>query len=64
MKAFGTDGELALPNAFENAFPNAMHLRCFKNFRDNIQSKFMSLNLEALSSEEILGDKLIPNRPS
>ena len=30
IKAFGTDGEQALVNAFENAFPNELHLHCFK----------------------------------
>ena len=29
IKAVGTDGEAALVNAFENAFPNAVHVRCF-----------------------------------
>jgi len=52
IKAFGTDGEQALVNAFENAFPNAIHLRCFKHFRDNIESN----NLDAASCEEILAD--------
>jgi len=56
IKAFGTDGELALVNAFENAFPNALHLRCFKHFRDNIESKLKSLNLMPSSCEEILCD--------
>ena len=56
MKAFGTDGEKALVNAFENAFPNAIHVRCFKHFRDNIEHKLKSLNLESASCEEILAD--------
>ena len=47
IKAFGIDKELALANTFENAFPNAMHLRCFKHFWDNTESKLKSLNLEA-----------------
>ena len=56
IKAFGTDGEVALANAFENAFPKALHLRCLKHFRDNIESKLKSLNLEPTSCEEILAD--------
>ena len=52
MGLFGTDGELALANAFENA----LHLCCFKHFRDNIESKLKSLNLMPSSCEEILCD--------
>ena len=43
IKAFGTDREQALVNAFENAFPNAIHLCCFKHFRDNIDTTLLYL---------------------
>ena len=55
-KAKQSLGEQALVNAFENAFPNAVHVRCFKQFRDNIESKLKSINLDAASCEEILAD--------
>ena len=41
--AFGTDGEKALANAFESAFPNAIHLRCFKYFL-HMMAQFYFLN--------------------
>jgi len=56
IKAFGTDGEKALVNAFENAYPDAIHLRCFKHFRDNIERKLKSLNFDSTTCEEILAD--------
>ena len=56
IKAFGTDGEKALANAFENAYPDAIHVRCFKHFRDNIEHKLKSINLDSTSCEEILAD--------
>ena len=37
--AFGTDGEVALVDAFHSAFPNAIHLRCFLHFKDNLKHK-------------------------
>jgi len=54
IKAFGTDGEQALVNTFENASPNAVHVHCLKYFRDNIESKLKSVNLDVTCCEEIL----------
>ena len=56
IKAFGTDGEQALVNAFENAFPKVIHLHYFKHFHDNIESKLKSINLETATCGEILAD--------
>ena len=56
IKAFGTDGELALAGAFRHAFPEALHLRCFKHFQDNLESKLRALDLDDLTREEILAD--------
>lgn len=35
--AFGTDGERGLSNAFSRIAPNAVHLRCFRHFAENIR---------------------------
>ena len=56
IRAFGTDGELALVTAFKNAYPNAIHLRCFKHFQDNCDAKLRALNLVDAVRQEILGD--------
>lgn len=56
IKAFGTDGELALVTGFQNAFPDAIYLRCFKHFKDNCQDKLRALNLDDPSTKEILAD--------
>ena len=56
IQAIGTDGEVALTTAFENAFPGAIHLRCFKHFRDNCESKLRDLNFSSFAQQEILAD--------
>ena len=56
IKALGTDGELALMGAFQDAFQNAIPLRCFKHFQDNCESKLRSLNLDDTAHQEILAD--------
>lgn len=56
IQAIGTDGEIALTAAFENAFPGAIHLRCFKHFRDNCESKLRDLNFSSFAQQEILAD--------
>ena len=56
IQAIGTDGELALTKALKNAFPNALHLRCFKHFQDNCDAKLRALNLDDTVRKEILAD--------
>ena len=56
IQAFGTDGELALVAGFRNAFPNAIHLRCFKHCRDNCEAKLKELNLNDSARQEIIAD--------
>ena len=56
IKAYGTDGELALGIAFENAYPDGIHLRCFKHFCDNCEAKLRELNLIDAARQEILRD--------
>ena len=56
LKAFGTDGELALENALKATFPMAQHVRCFLHFRGNIERKLQELNLPRSASSEIVHD--------
>lgn len=56
IKAFGTDGELALENALEATFPNAQHVRCFLHFRSNIERKLHELNIPSALKTEIVKD--------
>jgi len=43
--AFGTDGETALIDAFQQQCKNAVHLTCFTHFRENIKRKLRELNV-------------------
>ena len=45
IKAFGSDGETQLYQAFQMQLPEAIHLRCFRHFRANLVSKLTSLGL-------------------
>ena len=56
LKAFGTDGELALENALSAAFPCAQHLRCFLHFRGNIERKLEKLAIPGVIAPEIVKD--------
>jgi len=46
VKAYGTDGEMALCNALKKTFPEAISLRCFKHLENNIKSKISELGLK------------------
>ena len=56
LKAFGTDGELALENALAATFPCAQHVRCFLHFRGNIERKLDGLNIPRAIASEIVKD--------
>lgn len=56
LKAFGTDGELALENALKATFPMAQHVRCFLHFRGNLERKLCELNVPSTISSEIIRD--------
>ena len=44
LKAFGTDGELALENALKATFPMAQHVCCFLHFQcGNMERKLQEL---------------------
>ena len=38
LHCFGTDGEAALVNSLSTVFPHAIHQRCFRHFRGNIDN--------------------------
>ena len=44
MLAFGTDGEEAVVKAFKQQFSFAIHLRCFRHMKQDIQRK-LSVNM-------------------
>ena len=56
VKAFGTDGEAALANALSASFPNAVYLRCFLHFKDNIESKLRELKFPTDVANKVLSD--------
>lgn len=56
LKAFGTDGELALENALKATFPMAQHVRCFLHFRGNVERKLQELKVPCTVADEILRD--------
>ena len=43
IQAFGTDGEVALSNAFAHEFKGAVHLLCFNHVRRNLKEELHSL---------------------
>ena len=55
MKAIGTDGEQPLYTAMRDTFRNAVHLRCFRHFKENIL-KLKDLYITEKAQEEILQD--------
>ena len=54
--AFGTDGEAALIEAFQQQCPFATHLLCFTHCRENIKRKLRELHLPSSVSAEYLLD--------
>ena len=62
--AFGTDSELALPKAFESAFPFAVHLLCNMYMEDTIASKLKDLGIRGLEAKQRMADIFGPTNPS
>ena len=56
LRAFGTDGEKSLVDAFAHEFRYAIHLTCFIHFRQNIKRKLHELQYPESTSKEILDD--------
>ena len=56
LKSFGTDGEIALYQAFKHSFPSATHLLCTIHARRNIKSKIQEMGISESVQQVILGD--------
>ena len=56
VRAIGTDGEQALHDAMLGTFTEAVPLRCFRHFRDNLICKLRELNVTECGQEEIMKD--------
>jgi len=54
--AFGTDGEIALYQALESAFPFATHLLCDMHMQDTMSSKLKDLGIRGLESKQYMAD--------
>lgn len=63
-KAFGTDDELNLYNAFESVFRGASHLLCSIHLRDNIEKALTKCGVENHERyiKEIFGQKTRDNK--
>ena len=56
LKCFGTDGEQALFEAFQTAFPGAIHLFCSLHMKRNIKAKLRDLGVRQSSQEIVISD--------
>ena len=56
VKCFGTDGEQALVDAFQHAFPNSFHLTCTIHVRRNTKAKLQELGISSGPKSVILDD--------
>ena len=56
IRAIGSDGEGALCTAIEDVLPLAIHLRCFKHLKDNVQRKLVSMQFDSFSQKKLLAD--------
>ena len=53
---FGTDGDKALVETFEDNFPYALQLWCFVHFKKNVQEKLRSIGFPSSVSDKVLAD--------
>ena len=56
LKSFGTDGEVALYQAFKHSFPTAIHLLCSIHARRNVTSKLREFGVCESVQRIIVGD--------
>ena len=56
VRAIGTDGELALIDAFKHEFGFAQHLTCFIHVRRNVKDKLREYSISSQLATEILDD--------
>ena len=54
--SFGSDGDKALVEAFTHNFPNAIQLRCFIHFKNNVQEKLKEYGFAASVTSEFIAD--------
>ncbi len=56
VRSFGTDGEIALYDAFKQAFSSSTHLLCSIHMRRNIKAKMSELHVPENLKGVILDD--------
>ena len=56
LRAFGTDGEKPLIDAFLHEFKSAVHLTCFNHVRRNIKDKLRDAKISDNIQTEIMDD--------
>ena len=56
IRAFGTDGETQLYQAFQMQLPDAVHLRCFRHFRANLITKLKALGMTSEIIDQFMRD--------
>ena len=56
LRAFGTDGEKALAEAFSHEFQYAINLTCFIHCRQNIKRELHELDFSEAAVTEVLKD--------
>jgi len=56
IRAFGTDGETQLYQAFQMQLPDAVHLRCFRHFRANLVTKLKTLGMSSEVIDQFMKD--------
>ena len=56
LRSFGTDGEVALYQAFKHSFPHSIHLLCSIHARRNLKSKFTEIGVSQATQQIIIGD--------
>lgn len=56
LKSFGTDGEEALFDAFQQVFPNAVHLLCTLHMKRNVKAKLKELAVGEHIQQVVIGD--------
>ena len=58
LRAFGTDGQEPLIDAFSHSFPSAVQLRCFIHFKRNVFEKLREYGIPSSVAEEFIADIL------
>ena len=56
LRAFGTDGQEPLIDAFSHSFPSAVQLRCFIHFKRNVSDKLREYRIPSSVAEEFILD--------